>query len=149
MPRVHWTVWRVFGRQKLLNSFWAKLIYLVFSKSNNALCLVLSTVLFSDRPRITRCLRWLNFAWAFMDSHSWLWRHDCQRCFWNRLDCRIPGNKMANLKHCYRGATVVYLKHCYCGAAVVFSRCARSPVIVKPGHKIAILKHCYRRIAVV
>ena len=54
-----------------------------------------------------------------------------------RLDCRIPGHKMANLKHCYRGA------------AVVLSRCARSPVIVKPSHKIAILKHCYRITAVV
>ena len=62
----------------------------------------------------------------------------------NWLDCRIPGHKMANLKHCYRGAAVVYLKHCYRGAAVVLSRCARSPVIVKPGYKIAILKHCYR-----
>ena len=56
---------------------------------------------------------------------------------------------MANLKHCYRGAAVVYLKHCYRGAAVVLSRCARSPVIVKPGHKIAILKYCYRSTATV
>ena len=55
----------------------------------------------------------------------------------NLLDCRIPGHKMANLKHCYRGAAVVYLKHCYRGAAVVLSRCARSPIIVKPGYKIA------------
>ena len=59
-----------------------------------------------------------------------------------RLDCRIPGHKMANLKHCYRGAAVVYLKHCHRGAAVVLSRCARSPVIVKPDYEIAILKHC-------
>ena len=41
------------------------------------------------------------------------------------LDCRITGHKMANLKHCCRGAAVVCLKHCYPGAAVVY------------------LKHCY------
>ena len=56
---------------------------------------------------------------------------------------------MANLKHCYRGAAVVYLKHCCRGAAVVLSRCARIPVFVKPGYKIAILKHCYRSSPVV
>ena len=66
-----------------------------------------------------------------------------------RLDCRIPGHKMANLKHCYRGAAVVYLKHCYRGAAVVLSRCALSPVVVKPCHKIAISKYCYCSTAVV
>ena len=56
---------------------------------------------------------------------------------------------MANLKHCYHGAVVVYLKDCYHGAAVVLSHCARSPVIVEPGHKIAILKHCHSSTAVV
>ena len=55
-----------------------------------------------------------------------------------RLDCRIPGHKMANLKHCYRGAAVVYLKHCYRGAAVVYLKhCYRGAAVVY-------LKHCYR-----
>ena len=27
----------------------------------------------------------------------------------SRLDCRIPGHKMANLKHCYRSSVVMLL----------------------------------------
>ena len=54
------------------------------------------------------------------------------------LDCRIPGHKMANLKHCYRGAAVIYLKHCYRDAVVVYLKhCYRGAAVVY-------LKHCYR-----
>ena len=50
---------------------------------------------------------------------------------------------MANLKHCYRGAAVIYLKHCYRDAVVVYLKhCYRGAAVVY-------LKHCYRGAAVV